>query len=805
MWRAGLAALLSHWRRHPGQAATLVLGLALATALWTGVQAINAEARASYARAAGIVSQNGAPILVDPAGAPIPISTYVALRRAGWTVAPVLEGRTRLAGRAVTLLGLDPLSAPVLPRAAEGGGEGDGAAALAAFIGPPGQLLAAPETAALLAGRIEPEIRVSDDVRPGLLVGDLATVARLLDQPDTLSRLILAPDAPPGAQPIGTIAPDLAERRPDSGPGIEGLTGSFHLNLAAFGMLSFAVGLFIVHGAIGLAFEQRRGMFRTLRALGLPARVLVTLVAAELAAVALVAGLIGVGMGYLIAAALIPDVAATLRGLYGAPAAGDLALRPSWVAAGLGMAGLGTLLAAAQSLHRLIRLPILAAARPRAWRRASEAALRRQGAVALLLLGLAGLIGAAGQGLAAGFALLAALLLGAALALPPVLAFLLRRIAGRVRGPLGEWFWADTRQQLPGLSLALMALLLALAANIGVSTMVGSFRATFTDWLDRRLAADLYVDAGTEARAADLLRWLGPSGAAALPRAATEVTLNGRRAELLALSDHPYYRSAWPLLSDPRGVWPALARGEGILVNEQFARRDGLRPGRRVLLDGRSEKVLAVYPDYGNPLPQAVMGLARFTSLYPGAAPTRFGILAAPGTAQGLQTALIDDFGLPPDQVVDQAGLKRLSLEIFERTFAVTAALNALTLGVAAVAIFTSLATLASQRLPQVAPVWALGLTRARLGWLELARAGLLAVLTAALALPAGLALAWVLLAVVNVEAFGWRLPMRLFPLDWLRLGLLALLAALLAAALPARRLATRPPADLLRVFASER
>ena len=47
MWRAGLAALLSHWRRHPGQAATLELGLALATALWTGVQAINAEARAS--------------------------------------------------------------------------------------------------------------------------------------------------------------------------------------------------------------------------------------------------------------------------------------------------------------------------------------------------------------------------------------------------------------------------------------------------------------------------------------------------------------------------------------------------------------------------------------------------------------------------------------------------------------------------------------------------------------------------------------------------------------------------------------
>ena len=50
--RAALAALLAHWRRNPLQFLTLFGGLALATALWTGVQAINAEARASYAAAA---------------------------------------------------------------------------------------------------------------------------------------------------------------------------------------------------------------------------------------------------------------------------------------------------------------------------------------------------------------------------------------------------------------------------------------------------------------------------------------------------------------------------------------------------------------------------------------------------------------------------------------------------------------------------------------------------------------------------------------------------------------------------------
>jgi putative ABC transport system permease protein len=124
---------------------------------------------------------------------------------------------------------------------------------------------------------------------------------------------------------------------------------------------------------------------------------------------------------------------------------------------------------------------------------------------------------------------------------------------------------------------------------------------------------------------------------------------------------------------------------------------------------------------------------------------------------------------------------------------------------VAGFAIFMSLLTLAGMRVPQLAPAWALGMTRRRLGQLELIRAVVLAVLTAALALPLGLGLAWVLLAVVNVEAFGWRLPMYLFPRDYAVLGLFALGAAVLAAAWPARKLAQTPPADLLKVFANER
>jgi putative ABC transport system permease protein len=107
-------------------------------------------------------------------------------------------------------------------------------------------------------------------------------------------------------------------------------------------------------------------------------------------------------------------------------------------------------------------------------------------------------------------------------------------------------------------------------------------------------------------------------------------------------------------------------------------------------------------------------------------------------------------------------------------------------------------------RLAQLAPVWALGITRARLARFEWARSLILAGLTFALALPVGLALAWMLLAVINVQAFGWRLPMQVFPIDAARLLGLALIAATLAAALPALRLARISPSRLLKVFAHE-
>jgi putative ABC transport system permease protein len=545
-------------------------------------------------------------------------------------------------------------------------------------------------------------------------------------------------------------------------------------------------------------------MVRTMRALGMPLRSLIILMASELLALALIGGIIGVCLGYLVAAALLPDVAATLKGLYGAQVSGTLQMRPSWWISGLAISVLGTAIAAIGALLAVARMPLLASARPRAWATARGRMRRIQMGVSLGLLLAAAMLALLGEGLIMGFGLLACLLIGAALALPLLLDGALAFASALARSVTAQWFWADTRQQLSGLSLALMALLLAMAANIGVSTMVSSFRLTFTGFLDQRLASELYVSAESVEQARALEEFVSPRTTEVLPLLSVDTELAGLPAEVYGARIGATYRENWGLLAQAPQVWDRVTAGEALLVNEQLARRAGLWVGDRLSIgDTTTLPIAGVFGDYGNPIGQAIISEALFAALYPDIRATRFGLRTY--DAAELRRTLTQDFGLPASAITDQAQIKAFSLNVFERTFTVTAALNVLTLSVAGFAIFMSLLTLAGMRVPQLAPAWALGLTRRRLGQLELVRAVVLALLTACCALPLGLALAWVLLAVVNVEAFGWRLPMYVFPRDYMVLGLFALLAAVLAAAWPARKLARTPPADLLKVFANER
>ncbi|MDP1582522.1 MAG: ABC transporter permease [Bradyrhizobium sp.] len=813
-----LAVLLSHWRRHPMQLATLLIGLVSATALWSGVQALNAQARISYDRAAATFGGARTAMLVGSDDASFPQALFVELRRAGWNVSPVLEGRIQIGGRSFRLLGIEPVTLP----GEVGNAPTVGRSGLQSFITPPGEMLVAREVLADLnlpegarpvasSGTLLPPLRVQPQLASGVLVVDIGIAQQLLNMPDQLSRLLIGKTKGPRAA-LETVAGDkLRLVEPDAESDLERLTDSFHLNLTAFGLLSFVVGLFIVNSAIGLAFEQRRPMLRTLRACGASARMLNAVLVIELVALALIAGAAGLICGYVIAASLLPDVAASLRGLYGAQIPGQLTLRSEWWIAGLAISVIGALAAAAASLVKAARLPVLVAAQPQAWQQAQQRWLIFQSAVALAVFAAAGFVLWYGDSLLSGFAVLAALLLAAALLLPAILERVLSLGQRSARRPLAVWFWADSRQQLSGLSLALMALLLALAVNVGVGTMVESFSRTFVGWLDGRLAADVYVSAKDDAQATAIKAWLRGRAEvkAILPGGRADAQFRGEPIEVLGLPDHSTYSEHWPLLESSATPWVRLRPGDAALVSEQLSRRLKLGIGDRIEVPAPGGnwplEIVGIYADYGNPKGQIAVNYAALTRRFPAIPATRFGLRVAPSEIPALLAALREKFDLGDRSLADQATMKAESKRIFNRTFAVTAALNTFTLGVAGIALLTSLLTLSNSRLPQLAPLWAIGITRRRLAAIELIKTLSVALITALLALPLGLVVAWCLIAVVNVKAFGWRLPFHVFPLQLLELLGVAMAASLLAALLPVLKLARMQPASLIKIFADER
>ncbi|AEY01913.1 ABC transporter permease [Oceanimonas sp. GK1] len=819
-----LTTLLSHYRRHPGQLAMLLLGLWVAGALWSGVQAINASAQESYARAEALLG-SGFDRLEREDGQPLTYHDFIRLRRAGVLVSPLLEGELVTEdGTRLTLVGMDPLTLPAGSMLARTGAQGR----LPDFLSPPWQTRLAPDTRALLGddprladGTALPPLVVAPALPPNTLVMDMAIAARLLKANDGITALV-------GARHALTAAPAgyrLVRADARGGPGE--LTQSFHLNLTAMALLALVVGLFIVQAALGLALEQRLGLLRTLRALGVPGRTLVAVLTLELLLLGLLGALAGLISGLWLASRMLPDVAATLQSLYGAHVGTTLRLPWHYWLGGIGVLLGGLLVAGSGVLWRASRMPLLGLGQSQVWRAGFRRQLRVQsglGTVAALLALMCWLwllASPAGAGLIAGFALVAAILLAAALGLPPLLAWLLTGLLGGLSRlarsrPLIQWALADVQLQLPRLSLAMMALLMALAANLGVSSMVGGFRLTFLDWLDQRLVASLYLrppPAQWEAIHAWLAEHAGVKErliTASAQSRLIEVSAGGntRRPDLplpvFGITPTPTLMADWPLLASLNGryaAWQALQDGQAF-INEQLARREGIALGDRLSLaaPGGVEPVtvVGIYPDYGNPKGEVVLATQRVQRLF-GVAPVAIGIVMQSGeAAEPLRRQLVARFQLTPHQLQDQREIKATATVIFERTFAITRALNVLTLAVAALALLATLLAQAEAWRRRMAALWALGVPLGRLLAIQLAQLTGVALITGLLAIPLGIAVTACLVWGINVAAFGWRLPLHLFPGEITLTLAIAVLVAGLAAALPMWRLWRTPPRALL-------
>lgn len=827
-----LGCLLSHYRRHPVQATFLLVGIVMANVLLVGTQLINAQARSSYAQGEQVLGAGPSGRLVPSAGGDaLDERLYLRLRRQGFhELAPLLRRFVVTGGgEPLELLGIDGLA---MPRATGqgsqrvGAGAGDdtapGGGDYGAFSFPPFELWGAParlrqlgleegERLALQDGAILPPARAAPNQSLGhrllLDIGALqdltasrGQLSEILVFTPTVDRLAALREALP---PALTWAP--AEEQPDPAE----LTRSFHLNLAAMGLLSFVVGVFLVYNALAFSYTDRRVLLRRLRLGGISRGMLARALLLELAAFLVLGGLIGAWLGALLSAWLLPGVGQTLAQLYGVYIQYPDGLAPGGFWPPVLMTLIAGTLCALFPLRQALNAPMLDRGAS-GWNLAETA--RRDRLLALFGVGL--LAAAAVLGFTAGSVLpalggMACLLLGAALLLPWVLRMLLGLLQWMVpsrRAALG-WLLADSRWLLGPASLALMAVTLALVANSGLNVMIGSFRTATDQWLDQRLAAQLYLRETVDTRS--LQAWLEAEspGVKVANRYAVDVRREtpGGRVETLEIVDLPAvprFVDSIDLVEAAPGAMDAFRAGEGVLISERAWRLDGWRLGDRVELCDRAPAVPIVgsYHDYGNPVSQWMVAPGLHRTCWPGLAPSGQAIHGDDALDwASLARRIVEAFAIEEGDIIDQSELRAVGMEVFDRTFAVTRALNVLTLIVAGIGIFCAVSAIHHHRVGQQALLASLGLGRRARGGLLLLQWGLLGLLSMVLVWPFGTLLAGYLAGVVTPVAFGWSFPLVVETAPFVALAATAVACLLLAVLLPSLRLLRTSPGDLLR------
>jgi len=823
-----LRILLGHYRQHPVQALFLLTGIVVANVLLVGTLLINAQARASYERGEtllragplGQVRNRDSSVGIDE-------RVYLRLRRAGFDMlAPVLRRVVRTdGGEPLELIGVDLFAMPRSDRASRRGqpvGQGAEGPGFAEFAYPPFQVWAAPARLEQLGAAGGDVLRLASGVElpplvavPGEELGhrlliDIGALQTLTSSTGELSSILVFAAAPERIADLRLALPaELEFFAAAAAPNPAELTRSFHLNLAAMGLLAFVVGVFLTYNALAFSYTDRRELIRKLQLSGATRPELSAALLAELALFLIGGSLIGFWLGAQMAAWLLPGVGRTLAQLYGVYIAYPDGLVPAGFLLPLLMTAIAALLCVLFPLREALNTPLL-----ERWQAGWQLQVADRRDRVLLVVGVALLSGASLLGLAANtlwlaLAGMAGLLIGAVLCLPAVLRILLyalQRLAPRHRARL-NWLIADSRWLLGPASLALMALTLALVANSGLNTMIGSFRQATDNWLEQRLAAQLYLRGDLELPG--LEDWLAhrDDRLHAVERFRTTVDRlapDGRTiaVEVVSLQQGERFLDSVKLLEADVEARQRFADAVGVYISERAWRLDGWQPGDLLPLCDKHPDlpVLGIYRDYGNPQSQWMLSQSLFRACWPQLGPTGRAVYGPPDADwAAIGISLREHFGLEADQLIDQAGLKAAGMAVFDRTFIVTQALNTLTLLVAGIGIFCAVSAIHHHRVGQQALLASLGMTRRERGWLLLLQWGLLGLLCMVLVWPFGTLLAAYLAAIVTPVAFGWSFPLRL---EWLHYLVLAALAAgclLLAVLLPSLRLLRTSPAAMLR------
>jgi putative ABC transport system permease protein len=835
--------LRTHLRR-PTQTALMVLGVALGVSVVIAIDLANTSAERAFTLSTeSVVGRATHQIRGGPAG--VPDALYAQLR-SQWgfeNSAPVVEGHALALDQGmqpVTLLGLDPL--------AEGPFRGFLTGGMARspgferFYTKPGMVIVGDSFASrysltpgdklrLQAGDRIFAVTVLGVLTPAeaseaagledVLLMDVAGAQEMIGTPGHLTRidLILTPSE---AGRLAALLPPGTELVPASQEAetASQLASAFQLNLTALSMLALVVGMFLIYNTMTFAVVERREILGTLRALGVTQDQIVLVLLAEAGIVSAVGSMLGIGLGWLLGQGAVRLVSRTISDFYFVLSVTQAPLTVAGAMKGLGLGVLAGLVSAAIPAVEAGRSPAITVMR----RSSLEDRLRglsvpiALGGVLLAGVGT-GVILVSGRSILASFGGLFAILLGLALTVPAVIRGLMLPAGStlyRLVGTLGRVAARTVDAALSRTGVAVAALMIAISVTIGVTVMIASFRETVVNWLDLTLRADVYVSSPAETGTRPVGR-LSPGLADKLKAlSGVEAVESYRGVEvqseygtvLLSVVDARRERDArlYRFASGAPGqIWQGVVSG-GVIVSEPFAYRHNIpaHGGRITLITDRGPEafpVEAIYYDYATDRGTVLMSENVFLSRWEDPGVSSFGVFFQRGAdvSQGedLVRAALAGTGL---EVQANRAIRDRALEIFDRTFAITAALRLLTILVAFVGVMSAVMALLLERTRELATFQALGLTSGGVWKLILMETGLMGATAGVFSWPVGIIMATVLIYVINLRSFGWTIRMVLTPSIFVEALLLAILAAIVAGIYPAWRLMRMPVADALRM-----
>jgi putative ABC transport system permease protein len=821
--------------RQPLQGLLSVTGIALGVAVVLAVDLANHSALRAFELSDRAVSGAATHAIVSVSGG-IDEEFYSALRvEHGFRdSAPRVTGSVRTANdRTLRVLGVDPLAAPGM---AVGGGTAERQTDAATIIGTPDGVMLTGATARslgvakgdalpVIAGGDQRTLQVvsllegDDAVVEGLrntLLMDIATAQVLLEETGLLSRIDLKLDDR-GRRRLESILPASLALNPSEARGraMDQMTRAFQINLTALSLLALLIGAFLIYNTQTLYVLNRREALAVWRTLGVTRLRIMKQVLSEAAWLALAGCVAGCLAGLALSRILLALVTRTINDLYFTLEVSSIAVEPGAIARACALGFIAALAASALPALEASRVqPRLALSRSRV--EAAARQMRLAGPVFGAVMGLvaAVILAAFDRSIIAGFAGLFFIIAGFALLVPAGLHLIAQVAAPLLRrslGWMGLWSARNVLASMSRTQIAVTALTIALAATIGVSVMIQSFRLTVVHWLDNYLRADIYISRPDESGSGidpGLLRRLRahPGVAAVNTGLWRRLPTEGEPTTLFVLDAGARGFSNFQLVSRAsEAVWPAFSGRDTVIVSESYAYHHDLEPGDMLELPTergrRGFTVADVFYDYGSDRGRVAMHRDIHDRHWDEPEFESLAVFLEPGTdgaklLEGIERDELRGTGL---HARSNERIRELSLAVFDRTFTVTEVLRLLTVIVAGIGILSALVAIQMDRAREFAVLRASGLTRGGLSRLMMLEGGIMGAASALMAMPLGALMAAVLVFIINKRSFGWSMQFTLPWEQFLATLVLGLLAGAAAAFYPAWRMNRRPLISDLR------